>query len=141
MSKKISVLEIFIYKVQIFAENSKSGVQRSGYISRTVNANENLIRSEPTENFLLDCSNLFFHSSSSSGRNFDFFPKGFSCLCLLLLILLFYRGSMLALACLLLFSIFWRKLSVFWCNYRTNKHLKEGLSVKEPKMKKVIKEW
>ena len=52
-SRAISVLEIFIHKVEIFAENGKSGVQRSLYISRTVNATENLIRySESTENFL-----------------------------------------------------------------------------------------
>ena len=43
MSKKISVLEIFIHKVEILAKNAKSGVQRSRYISRTVNATENLI--------------------------------------------------------------------------------------------------
>ena len=52
-SRAISVLEIFIHKVEIFAENGQSGVQRSLYISRTVNATENLIRySESTENFL-----------------------------------------------------------------------------------------
>ena len=43
MSKKTSVLEIFIHKVEILAKNAKSGVQRSPYISRTVNATENLI--------------------------------------------------------------------------------------------------
>ena len=69
-----SVLEIFIHKVHIFAENGKSGVQRSLYISRTVNATENLIRySESTENFLSDYCRPFFHSSSSSGRKFG--PK------------------------------------------------------------------
>merc|ERR1712072_22489 len=42
--QKMSVLEIFIHKVAILAKNGKSGVQRSRYISRRVNATENLIR-------------------------------------------------------------------------------------------------
>ena len=53
MSKFCSVLEIFIHKGQILAENGQSGVQRSLYISRIVNGMKNLIRySESTENFL-----------------------------------------------------------------------------------------
>ena len=71
-SRAISVLEIFIHKVEIFAENGQSGVQRSLYISRTVNAMENLIRySESTENFLSRMSHQIFAYLSSSGRKFD----------------------------------------------------------------------
>ena len=40
---RMSVLEIFIHKVQILAKNGESGVQGSCYISRMVNATENLI--------------------------------------------------------------------------------------------------
>ena len=73
-SRAISVLEIFIHKVEIFAENGQSGVQRSLYISRTVNATENLIRySESTENFLSRMSHQIFAYLSSSGRKFG--PK------------------------------------------------------------------
>ena len=36
--KFFSILEIFIHKVPILAENEQSGVQRLVYISRTVNA-------------------------------------------------------------------------------------------------------
>ena len=43
MSKSFSVLEIIIHKVQILAQIAKSGVQRMRYISRTINAIENLI--------------------------------------------------------------------------------------------------
>ena len=81
MSKFGSVLEIFIHKVSILAKNGESGVQRSLYISRTVNGMKNLIRySESTENFLSDYCRPFFHSSSSSGRKFgpkigNFWPK------------------------------------------------------------------
>ena len=72
MSKFCSVLEIFIHKVEILAENGQSGVQRSFYISRTVNAMENLIwYSESTINFLSDCCHPFFHSCSSSMRKYD----------------------------------------------------------------------
>ena len=68
MSKFCSVLEIFIHKVSILAKNGESGVQRSLYISRTVNATENLIRySESTENFLSCTSHQIFAYSSSSG--------------------------------------------------------------------------
>ena len=71
ISKTIFSEEIFIHKGQILAENGKSGVQRSLYISRTVNGMKNLIRySESTENFLSDYCRPFFHSSSSSGRKF-----------------------------------------------------------------------
>ena len=53
MPKFCSVLEIFIHKVSILAKNGESGVQRSLYILRTVNAMENLIwYSESTINFL-----------------------------------------------------------------------------------------
>ena len=73
-SRASSVLDIFIHKVQIFAENGKSGVQRSLYISRTVNGTENLIRySESTENFLSCTSHQIFAYLSSSGRKFG--PK------------------------------------------------------------------
>ena len=59
--KKISVLEIFIHKVQILAKNDKSGVQRMPYSSGTVNATENLIwYSESTINFLSCTSNQIF---------------------------------------------------------------------------------
>ena len=72
MSKFCSVLEIFIHKVSILAKNGESGVQISLYISRTVNATENLIwYSESTENFLSCTSHqIFVYSSSSSGRIF-----------------------------------------------------------------------
>ena len=70
-SSKTSVLEIFIHKVSILAKNGESGVQRSLYISRTVNATENLIRySESTENFLSRMSHQIFAYLSSSGCNF-----------------------------------------------------------------------
>ena len=63
-----SDLEIFIHKVSILAKNGESGVQRSLYISRTVNATENLIwYSESTENFLSCTSHQIFAYSSSSG--------------------------------------------------------------------------
>ena len=72
MSKKIAVLEIFIHKVEILAKNAKSGVQRSRYISRTVNATENLIwYSESTINFLSCTSHQIFTYLSSSWRKFD----------------------------------------------------------------------
>ena len=74
MSKKNFPQEIFIHKGQILAENGQSGVQRSLYISRTVNAMENLIRySESTENFLSCTSHQIFAYLSSSGRKFG--PK------------------------------------------------------------------
>ena len=74
ISRKNPVLEIFIHKVQILAENGQSGVQRSLYISRTVIAIENLIRySESTENFLSRMSHQIFAYLSSSGRKFG--PK------------------------------------------------------------------
>ena len=38
MSKSFSVLEIIIHKVQIFAKNGLSGVQRMRYILRTIRA-------------------------------------------------------------------------------------------------------
>ena len=73
-SKACSVLEIFIHKVQILAENGQSEVQRLLYISRTVNATENLIRySESTENFLSRPSHQILAYSSSSWWKFD--PK------------------------------------------------------------------
>ena len=80
-----SVLEIFIHKVAILAKNGQSGVQRSLYISRTVNATENLIRySESTENFLSRTSDqIFAYLSSSalkSGSKIGNFPK-FSKIC------------------------------------------------------------
>ena len=95
ISKPIFSEEIFIHKGQILAENGKSGVQRSLYISRTVNATENLIwYSESTENFLSCTSHQIFAYSSSSGwksgskignfskfskilQNFAFFEKKF----------------------------------------------------------------
>ena len=85
MSKFCSVLEIFIHKVEIFAENGQSGVQRSLYISRTVNATENLIRySESTENFFSRMSHQIFAYLSSLGRKFGpkigNFPKIFKIL-------------------------------------------------------------
>ena len=68
----MSVLEIFIHKVAILAKNGQSGVQRSLYISRTVNATENLIwYSESTINFLSLSSHQIFAYLSSSGRKFD----------------------------------------------------------------------
>ena len=68
ISKKFFPQEIFIHKGQIFAENGQSGVQRSLYISRTVNATEYLIwYSESTENFLSCTSHQIFAYSSSSG--------------------------------------------------------------------------
>ena len=68
MSKKVFPQEIFIHKGQIFAEIGQSGVQRSLYISRTVNGMKNLIRySESTENFLSCTSHQIFAYSSSSG--------------------------------------------------------------------------
>ena len=71
-SSSFSVLEIFIHKVQIFVENGQSGVQRSLYISRTVNAMENLIwYSESTENFLSPMSRQIFAYLSSSWRKID----------------------------------------------------------------------
>ena len=70
--KKISVLEIFIHKVEILAKNAKSGVQRLRYISRTVNATKNLIwYSESTINFLSCTSHQIFTYLSSSWRKFD----------------------------------------------------------------------
>ena len=70
--QKMSVLEIFIHKVAILAKNGKSGVQRSCYISRRVNATENLIRySESTINLLSLSSRQIFAYLSSSGRKFD----------------------------------------------------------------------
>ena len=42
-SRICSVLKIFIHKVPILVKNGKSGVQRSLYISKTVEAIENLI--------------------------------------------------------------------------------------------------
>jgi len=72
MSSKNPVLEIFIHKVVIFAKNGKSGVQRSRYISRTVNATENLIwYSESTINFLSCTSHQIFTYLSSSWRKID----------------------------------------------------------------------
>ena len=68
ISKKFFPQEIFIHKGQIFAEIDQSGVQRSLYISRTVNATENLIwYSESTENFLSCTSHQIFAYLSSSG--------------------------------------------------------------------------
>ena len=68
ISKTIFSEEIFIHKGQILAENGKSGVQRSLYISRTVNGMKNLIRySESTENFLSCTFHQIFAYSSSSG--------------------------------------------------------------------------
>merc|ERR1712072_694341 len=70
--QKMSVLEIFIHKVAILAKNGQSGVQRPLYISRIVNATENLIRySESTINFLSLLSRQIFAYLSSSGRKFD----------------------------------------------------------------------
>ena len=67
--EKNPVLEIFIHKGQI---RSKSGVQRSSYISRTVNAMKNLIwYSESTKNYLSDYCYQIFPYSSSSGWKFD----------------------------------------------------------------------
>ena len=42
-SRFCSVLKIFIHKVPILVKNGKSGVQRSLYISKTVDSIENLI--------------------------------------------------------------------------------------------------
>ena len=68
-SGKNPVLEIFIHKGQI---RSKSGVQRSSYISRTVNAMKNLIwYSKSTKNYLSDYCHQIFPYSSSSGWKFD----------------------------------------------------------------------
>lgn len=71
-SKKIFFLVISIHKVAIFAKNGQSGVQRSLYISRTVNATENPIwYSESTENFLSESSRPFFPYLPSSWWKFD----------------------------------------------------------------------
>ena len=68
-SGKNPVLEIIIQKVHIWV---KSGVQRSSYISRTVNAIENLIwYSESTKNYLSECCPPIFSYLSSSGWKFD----------------------------------------------------------------------
>ena len=68
-SGKNPVLEIIIQKVQIWV---KSGVQRSSYISRTVNATENLIwYSESTKNYLSECCPPIFSYLSPSGWKFD----------------------------------------------------------------------
>ena len=57
-----------------FRRKRQSGVQRSLYISRTVNGTENLIRySEFTENFLSCTFHHIFAYVSSSGWKFD--PK------------------------------------------------------------------
>ena len=81
MPKFCSVLEIFIHKVSILAKNGESGVQRSLYILRTVNAMENLIwYSESTKNYLSQVCHPFFHSSSSSMRKFDPKTVNFECL-------------------------------------------------------------
>ena len=64
-SGKNLVLEIFIHKVQIWA---KSGVQRMSYISRMVNAIENLILySESKKNYLSAVCHQIFAYLSSSG--------------------------------------------------------------------------
>ena len=69
MSGKTPVLEIFIPKGQF---RSKMGVQRSSYISRTVNAMKNLIwYSKSTKNYLSDYCHQIFPYSSSSGSKFD----------------------------------------------------------------------
>ena len=74
MSKFCPVLEIFIQKVSILAENDQSGVHRSFYISRTVNDIKNLIwYSESTTNFLSRMYHQIFSYLSSSGWKFD--PK------------------------------------------------------------------
>ena len=71
-SKSFPVLELFILKVGIFGQNGYNGVQRSAHISRTAYATKNLIRySETRRNFLSRSSDQIFHSSSSSGCNFD----------------------------------------------------------------------
>ena len=75
------VLEIFIHKVPILDENGQNGAQRSLYISRTVNAMENLIwYSKSTKNYLSPVCHLFFHSSLSSMRKFDLKTVNFECL-------------------------------------------------------------
>ena len=79
--KFCSILEIFIHKVSILAKNGESGVQRSLYISRTINATENLIwYSESTINFLSQVSPRIFAYSSSSGWKFDPKTANFQCL-------------------------------------------------------------
>ena len=79
--QKMSVLKIFIHKVAILAKNGQSGVQRSLYISRTVNATENLIRySESTINSLSPITRQIFSYSSSSGRKIDSKTANFNAL-------------------------------------------------------------
>ena len=81
MSKFSSVVEIFIHKVSILAKNGQSSVQTMLYISRTVNAMENLIwYSESTKNYLTLVCHPFFHISSSSMRKFDPKTVNFECL-------------------------------------------------------------
>ena len=59
-------------KSRFWPKNAKSGVQRSCYISRTVNATKNLIwYSESTINFLSSSSHQIFTYLSSSWRKFD----------------------------------------------------------------------
>ena len=72
MSKALSVLEIFIHKVQILAENGQSGVQRIHYISRTARAMKNLIwYSEPAINSLFGTSHQIFTHFPSSRLKLD----------------------------------------------------------------------
>ena len=81
MSKFCSVLEIFIHKVSILAKNGESGVQRSLYISRSVNAMENLIwYSDSTKNYLSQVCHQIFSYSLSSGWKFDPNTVNFECL-------------------------------------------------------------
>ena len=81
MPKFCSNLKIFIHKVSILAKNDKSGVQRSLYISRTVNAMENLIwYSESTKNYLSQACHQIYPYSLSSGWKFDPNTVDFECL-------------------------------------------------------------
>merc|ERR1712072_1547330 len=73
---------IFIHKVAILAKNDQSGVQRPLYISRTVNATENLVRySESAENFLSRMSHqifayfVFWPKDRQFSKIFQNFPK------------------------------------------------------------------
>ena len=71
-SKSFSLLEIFSLKVGIFGQNGENEVQRSGNISRTVNAMKNPIwYSKSTKNYLSDYCHQIFPYSSSSGWKFD----------------------------------------------------------------------
>ena len=81
MPKFCLVLEIFIHKVSILAKNGASGVQRSLYILRTVNAMENLIwYSESSKNYLSQVCHQIFPYSLSSGWKFDPNMVNFECL-------------------------------------------------------------